>query len=270
MAVSPGRRPTLPTRSRRPPAEASANLAAGTHARELRSFGRRRGRKLSTRQRALFDEVLPRLALDLKDACPRSLSALFSVSTSAVWLEIGFGGAEHLVWQARNHPHVGLIGCEVFEDGIVKAVSAVEAHALANVRFSSDDARNVLRWLPEASLERVFILFPDPWPKKRHVKRRLVSAGLLDLLARVMAPGAELRIATDIGHYAGTILRAACAHRAFAWQAAGPFDWRQRAPDWPQTRYEAKARGEGRRCYFLRFLRTTRPCAATIHLPEAS
>jgi tRNA (guanine-N7-)-methyltransferase len=260
----------LPTRSRRPPPEASARFAVGTRSRELRSFGRRRGRRLSARQRVLYDEVLPRLALDLQSACPRVLSALFPVPVSAAWLEIGFGGAEHLVWQARHHPHFGHIGCEVFEDGIVKAVSAIEEQALANVRLGIDDARDVLRWLPQASLARVFILFPDPWPKRRHVKRRMVSPVLFDLLARVMAPGAELRIATDIGDYAGAILLAAAAHPAFVWQAAGPSDWRQRGPDWPETRYEAKARGEGRRCYFFRFLRNERPAAATIRLPEAT
>jgi len=238
--------------------------------RELRSFGRRRGRGMSARQRALFDELLPRLVLDLPSPCPQPLTSLFAEPVTAVWLEIGFGGAEHLIWQARHNPKVGLIGCEVFEDGVVKALSAIEEQALANVRLSTEDARAVLRWLPEASLQRAFILFPDPWPKKRHTKRRLLSPALFELLARVMKPGAELRIATDIGDYARTILLATRASGAFAWQAAGPSDWRQRPPDWPQTRYEAKAGREGRRCYFFRFLRAPRPAAATIHLPEAS
>lgn len=223
---------------------------------ELRSFGRRRGRRLSARQQVLLDEVLPGLTLDLASPCPPNLSALFAGKASGVWLEIGFGGAEHLVWQARNNPAIGLIGCEVFEEGVVKAVSAVVEHALANVRLSTNDAREVLRWLPEASLQRAFILFPDPWPKKRHQKRRLVSSALLDLLARAMAPGAELRIATDIGDYAGVVLRAVDAQGGFAWRAEGPSDWRERGPDWRQTRYEAKARAEGRRCYFFRFLRS--------------
>lgn len=206
-----------------------------------------------------MDDVLPRLRLDLTAAPPRPLEALFLAPVSEVWLEIGFGGAEHLIWQALHNPHVGLIGCEVFEDGIVKAVAAAEEHALLNVRLGSSDARDLLRWLPEGALRRVFILFPDPWPKKRHVKRRLVTRALLDLLARAMAPGAELRIATDIGDYARTILLAASAHPSFAWQAEGPEDWRARRPDWPQTRYEAKALGEGRRCYFFRFLRRACP-----------
>jgi len=203
--------------------------------------------------------MLPHVRLDLTAARPQSLQALISTPVTEVWLEIGFGGAEHLIRQARAHPHVGLIGCEVFEDGIVKALSAMTEGGLANVRLSTEDARELLRWLPEASLQRVFILFPDPWPKTRHVKRRLVTRVLLDLLARAMERGAELRIATDIGDYARSILLAARAHPAFAWQANGPQDWRERPADWPQTRYEAKARGEGRRCYFFRFLKRDRP-----------
>jgi tRNA (guanine-N7-)-methyltransferase len=179
-------------------------------------------------------------------------------------LEIGFGGPEHLIWQARHNPKVGLIGCEVFEDGVVKALAAIDEHGLSNVRLSSQDAREVLRWLPQGSLQRAFILFPDPWPKKRHVKRRLLSPELFALLARVLVPGAELRIATDIGDYAGGILLAARASRAFRWNAAGPSDWRQRPTDWPETRYEAKAHREGRHCYFLKLLRIGRPPDATI------
>jgi len=245
----------LPTRSRRPLPDPNLGPAGETPPAELRSFGRRRGRRLSARQTSLLNEALPRLALDLTGAPPHALPALFSAPVAQVWLEIGFGGAEHLVWQARHNPDVGLIGCEVFADGIVKAVSAIEEQALSNVRLYADEARDLLRWLPEVSLARVFILFPDPWPKKRHVKRRLVTRSLLDLLARAMAPGAELRIATDIGDYARTILLATQGHPAFVWQAAGPRDWRERRADWPQTRYEGKARGDGRRCYFFRFLK---------------
>lgn len=259
MAVSLGRRPTLPTRSRGPLPDLGSGFAGERGAHELRSFGRRRGRPLSARQRSLLEELLPRLGLDLAGAPPRSLQALFPAPVSQVWLEIGFGGAEHLVWQGRHNAHIGLIGCEVFEEGIVKALSAVEEHALSNIRLSTDDARALLRWLPEASLSRVFILFPDPWPKKRHVKRRLVGAPLLDLLARAMAPGGELRIATDIGDYARTILLAARAHPAFAWQAEGPKDWRERGPDWPPTRYEGKAAQEGRHSYYFRLVRKSCP-----------
>jgi tRNA (guanine-N7-)-methyltransferase len=201
-------------------------------------------------------EVLPRLAIDASSQAPPALAELFSPPVSECWLEIGFGGGEHLVWQARANPQVGLIGCEVFEDGVVKVLSAVDEHGLSNIRLCTDDARELLRWLPPASVARAFILFPDPWPKKRHVKRRLVNRTLFDLLARVLRPGAELRIASDIGDYLRTILLGVRRHPGFAWQADGAADWRARGPDWPQTRYEAKAAHEGRTPCFLRFLRT--------------
>ena len=245
---------------------------------ELRSFGRKRGRKLSPRQQELLRDALPRVALDLASPPPEPLDALFShhggrpLSSSVddearaggerglaprreIWLEIGFGGAEHMIWQASRNPNIGIIGCEPFQDGIVKALSAIEEGGLSNVRLHGDDARPVVRWLPRSSLDRVFILFPDPWPKKRHQKRRLVSRALLDELARVMKPGAELRFATDVGDYARTALLAIEGHPAWRWIASHPADWRQRPPDWPQTRYEAKAIRDGRRAYFFRFMR---------------
>ncbi|MCC7252249.1 tRNA (guanine(46)-N(7))-methyltransferase TrmB [Hyphomicrobium sp.] len=225
------------------------------HSLEIRSFGRRRGRKLSARQERLLAELLPRVGVDLSQPSPSNLASLFPPGTSAVWLEIGFGGAEHLMWQARENLGVGLIGCEPFEEGVVKALAAIEDGGLGNVRLHCDDVRPLIRWLPERSVSRVFMLFPDPWPKKRHQKRRLFSVDLLNLLARVMVPGAELRLATDIGDYARTALRAVAQTPAFRWTAEGPADWRVRPPDWPETRYEAKAGREGRRCYFFRFIR---------------
>jgi tRNA (guanine-N7-)-methyltransferase len=172
-----------------------------------------------------------------------------------VWLEIGFGGGEHLLWQARHNPNIGLIGCEPFEDGIVKVLGAVEQEELGNVRLYPDDARPLLRWLSGASLGRVFVLFPDPWPKKRQQKRRLVSEGTLRELARVMRPGAELRIATDIGSYVSWILQAAAEQGQFHWTAQCAADWRARGADWPETRYEQKALREGRRSAYFRFRR---------------
>ncbi|MGE3231597.1 MAG: tRNA (guanosine(46)-N7)-methyltransferase TrmB, partial [Hyphomicrobium sp.] len=215
----------------------------------------RRGRKLSQRQERLFEELLPRVAVDASAPPIGDARSLFPAGTSEVWLEIGFGGAEHLVWQARAHPDVGLIGCEPFEDGVVKALTSIEADGLGNIRLLADDVRPLLRWLPDGALARVFMLFPDPWPKKRHQKRRLFSVELLRLLARVMVPGAELRLATDIGDYARTALLAVQRTPVFRWQAASASDWRERPADWPPTRYEAKAGREGRRCHFLRFVR---------------
>lgn len=225
------------------------------HHPELRSFGRRRGRKLSQRQQQLQRELLPRVAIDLGEPSPADATALFAANVSDVWLEIGFGGAEHLIWQARNNPGVGLIGCEPFEEGVVKALTAIEADGLANIRLRPDDARPLLKWLPPASLARVFILFPDPWPKKRHQKRRLLSPDLLQQLQRVMRPGAELRFATDIGDYARTALIALMGAPEFSWPARGPRDWQERPADWPETRYEMKAVREGRRCTYFRFVR---------------
>jgi tRNA (guanine-N7-)-methyltransferase len=222
---------------------------------ELRSFGRRRGRKLSVRQDQLMAELLPKLSVDPQSPAPRDLGGLFPEGASSVWLEIGFGGSEHLIWQAKANPDVGLIGCEPFEEGVVKALASIDEAQLRNVRLLADDVRPLLRWLPEGSLSRVFILFPDPWPKKRHHKRRLFSPDLLRLLARVMAPGAELRLGTDIGDYVRTALLAVAGTSDFRWTAEGPADWRDRPVDWPQTRYEAKAGREGRRCYFFRFVR---------------
>ena len=171
------------------------------------------------------------------------------------WLEIGFGGGEHLVWQAQHNPAVTLIGCEPFEDGVVKVLTKIEDDKLANIRLHMGDARDVLRWLPPAYISRAFILFPDPWPKRKHRKRRLVNPVTLALLARVMKPGAELRIGTDIGDYARTILQAFAEQDDFQWQANGPSDWRVRPADWPETRYEQKAEREGRVRYYLRFFR---------------
>jgi len=222
--------------------------------RDLRSYGRRRGRRLSTRQAALLERGLPRLAISLAQPAQVELDRLFVPPVAEVWLEIGFGGAEHLIWQARANPHVGLIGCEPFADGIVKALSAIEAANLSNVRIHADDARPLLRWLSPASIARTFILFPDPWPKKRHHKRRLVSQASLAELARVMRPGGELRIATDVADYAQAILLAVEQQQSFR-PLAGPGDWRERGSDWPPTRYEQKALLEGRRCSYFRFQR---------------
>jgi tRNA (guanine-N7-)-methyltransferase len=211
---------------------------------ELRSFGRQRARKFSPRQQRLFSELLPHV----------SATATLAPDTET-WLEIGFGGGEHLIWQARHNPGVTLIGCEPFEDGVVKVLSAIEDEALSNIRIHADDARPLLRDLPEASIQRAFVLFPDPWPKKKHVKRRLVTQTLLEELARVMRPEAELRLGTDIGDYARTMMIALQACPSFRWTATGPHDWRVRPDDWPSTRYEAKAHREGRQPYFFRLTR---------------
>jgi tRNA (guanine-N7-)-methyltransferase len=239
--------------------EASRSLKgpeAASSRSDLRSFGRRRGRKLSPRQEGLVANLLPRVSLNLTALPPAPLTSLFSVPVSEVWIEVGFGGGEHLFWQAERNPEVGMIGAEPFLDGVVKALNAIEEQGLRNIRLLADDARPLLRWLPESSISRAFILFPDPWPKRRHAKRRLVTPQLLALLARAMRPNGEVRMATDIADYAGAMLLAVRKEGGFEWLARRPADWRKRGADWPPTRYEAKALQEGRRRYYLSFRRT--------------
>ena len=187
-------------------------------------------------------------------------AALFDRPVGAVALEIGFGAGEHLAAQAAAHPERGFIGCEVFENGVAKLLAEIEQRRLANIRLFLDDARLLLATLREASLAHVFILFPDPWPKLRHHKRRIVTRATLDALARVMTDGAELRLATDDRGYLAWMLEHTTGHRDFEWLARRPPDWRERPSDWPATRYEQKAVAAGRSPTFLRFRR--RPRAA--------
>ena len=220
-----------------------------------RSFGRRKGHKLSPRQRLLVDALLPRLQPDLSRPPPEPLTKLFNTTVEEVWLEIGFGAGEHLIWQARTSRRAGLLGCEPYINGVAKVLAGIEDEDLRNVAVHPDDARDLLAWLPEASISRAFILFPDPWPKRRHRKRRFLREEAIAELARVMPPGAELRFATDIGDYARTALLAFRREGSFDWMAERPADWRERPEDWPQTRYEQKAIEAGRACTYFRFCR---------------
>lgn len=222
---------------------------------ELRTYGRRRGHGLSARQEGLLSTVLPRVGLDLSRPCPPDAGALFSPPVRETWLEIGFGGGEHLVWQAQSRTDVGLIGCEPFIDGVVKVLDVVERTGAPNIRIHADDARLVLRWLPPASIARAFVLFPDPWPKKRHHKRRLLVPATLAMLARVMPPGAELRFASDIESYVESALVAIAEEGSFEQTAQSLAEPRLRPADWPSTRYEAKALAAGRQSVYLRFRR---------------
>jgi tRNA (guanine-N7-)-methyltransferase len=187
-------------------------------------------------------DLLPRLALSL-DAL-RDPQKLFGAVIQDVWLEVGFGGGEHLLEQAKAHPHVGLLGAEPYESGVAKLLSKLDGEysdAATRIRIHEGDAREIVAVLPDGSLGCVFILFPDPWPKTRHHKRRFVQMELLDQLARVMRAGAELRIASDDAGYLAWALERLTAHPAFAWQAKRASDWTTRPPGWPPTRYEAKA-----------------------------
>ncbi|MFO1060166.1 MAG: tRNA (guanine(46)-N(7))-methyltransferase TrmB [Dongiaceae bacterium] len=219
-------------------------------------YGRRQGRRLRPGRRGLLAQRLPELTLTLPDGgAPLDPKACFAAAPAAVWLEIGFGGGEHLAAQAAAHPGIGLIGAEVFVNGIASLLDHLERGAIGNVRIFPDDARLLLPALPAASLDRVFLLFPDPWPKARHAARRFVGRPTLDELARTMRPGAELRIASDEPGYVAWTLQQVLPHPAFAWTARRPGDWRVRPAGWPPTRYEQKALAAGRRPAYLTFER---------------
>ena len=226
-----------------------------TDIRPLRSFGRRKAKPLSARKERLIGELLPRLRLDLGTRPPSLLTALFAAQVDDAWLEIGFGSGEHLLWQAETHKDVGFIGCEPFVNGMGSLLGAIEARGIDTIRVHDGDAREVLAWLPDRSIGRVFLLFPDPWPKKRQLKRRLLSADTLGELARALRPGGEFRFASDNGDYAAQALVLARQSGVFTWTAESAADWRERPSDWPETRYERKALGEGRKCTYLRFSR---------------
>ncbi|HEU0216777.1 MAG TPA: tRNA (guanosine(46)-N7)-methyltransferase TrmB [Stellaceae bacterium] len=221
-------------------------------------YGRRRGRPLRAGQRERQTQLLPGLSFILPETGKLDPRTLFTVLPNDIWLEIGFGGGEHLAEQAARRPGTGFIGCEVFENGVAKLLGEVERRGLGNVRVYADDARPLLAALAPRSIGRVFILFPDPWPKARHHKRRLVAPPSLDRLAEIMKDGAELRLATDDPSYLSWMLEHVTAHPAFVWTARRPGDWRDRPEDWPATRYEEKARKAGRMPAFLRFQRRPR------------
>jgi len=241
-------------------ASETSSRAHGSEDRPARSLhGRRQGRPLRPGRRRLLEALLPRVRVDLPST-GRTLdpAGLFDAKPRAVWLEIGFGSGEHLAWQAARNPEIGMLGAEYFVNGVAALLRQIEDGGLDNVRILQGDARALLDVLPAESLARVFVLFPDPWPKTRHHKRRLIRPATLRRLAAVMADGAELRIATDDPAYQGWILEQATAEPAFAWLAAGPADWRLRPADWPATRYERKAIAAGRRPVYLRFRRRAR------------
>jgi len=233
-----------------------ASMPDEDNARQPRAFfGRRKGHPLKPAQAALFETLLPRLALDL-DALPRDLRALFPVPVEAVRLEIGFGGGEHLIAEAEANPHLGFVGVEPFVNGMAKALAAIAARGLGNVRLHHGDAIEVIARLPPASLARVDLIHPDPWPKRRHWKRRFVQDETVAAIARILQPGGEFRFVSDIPDYAAWALVRLLRTPAFVWTAERADDWRQPWPGFSGTRYQAKAHREGRAPCFLIFRRT--------------
>ena len=215
-------------------------------------YGRSRGKALRAGQERLLAEALPLFSI-----APEALAAgrAFAAPPREMWLEIGFGGGEHLIEQAKANPDVGLIGCEPFLNGVVTTLAGLKREQLSNVRLRRGDAEALIDAAPDGYFSRVFILYPDPWPKRRHHKRRVIAAGVIEALARVMRGGAELRFVTDVDDYAGWTLTRFLASPHFRWAVTRADDWRRPWPEWRPTRYEAKARAEGRGSVYLTFVR---------------
>jgi tRNA (guanine-N7-)-methyltransferase len=227
---------------------------SGIDRRRQKLYGRRKGPKLSAHQAELRRTLLSELVFDpAKDAMTQ-----FPDTVRELWLEIGFGAGEHLFQLANENPDIGLLGAEPYEMGVAKLLTKLANHPLNNVRIYEGDGRDIIAALPDASLGRFFLLFPDPWPKTRHHKRRFLQTAMLDELARVLKPGAELRFATDDKSYLPYALERLMAHPAFEWTARGPKDWKTRPAGWPPTRYEAKAI-KGPPSYLAWLRRTPRP-----------
>ena len=217
-----------------------------------RLYGRRQGHKLRQGQAALVEELLPRIAVP--QSGPLDAAALFG-DDRPLGLEIGFGKGEHLAGQAAMRPELGVIGCEPFLDGVVGALLHIRDEGLANVRLHMGDALDVLERLPDASLERVWLLHPAPWPKERHAKRRFMNAGPIDLIAAKLKPGGEFRFGTDHPVYCRWAMMVMGRREDFAWLTEGPQDFLVRPADWPETRYEAKARASGHEVWYFRYRR---------------
>ncbi|MBB6012109.1 tRNA (guanine-N7-)-methyltransferase [Aquamicrobium lusatiense] len=218
-------------------------------------FGRRKGKPLRSGQTDALASGLETMGLDLSRPAPQDLRQLFTAQVEHVRLEIGFGGGEHLLHETATHPDAGFVGVEPFVNGMAKMTAALERQPLDNIRLFNEDATLLLDWLPAASLDGIDLFYPDPWPKKRHWKRRFVNAANLDRFARVLKPGGRFRFASDIDTYVNWTLLHCRAHSAFEWKASEAAEWHTPYEGWPGTRYEAKALREGRTPAYLTFLR---------------
>jgi tRNA (guanine-N7-)-methyltransferase len=218
-------------------------------------FGRRKGHKLRPHHARLIDTLLPQLAIDLSRPAPTDLRALFPVPVTEIQLEIGFGGGESMIAQAQALPQIGFIGVEPFVNGMAKALAAIERGGLHNIRLHFDDAVNLIAWLPDASLARIDLIHPDPWPKRRHWKRRFVQDDMLIRIARILRTGGEFRFVTDVADYAAWTLQRLLRSSGFEWTAQCADDWRKSWSGFTHTRYHAKAAREARGSCFLIFRR---------------
>ena len=219
-------------------------------------YGRQHGHKLRPRQERLMKELLPAISAVPDLIAEAGLRGCFDPVPHRLFLEIGFGGGEHLAAKAKAAPDDGFIGAEPYLNGVAKLLSQIDDEELQNVRVLHGDARDLIEALPAESLSGAFLLYPDPWPKTRHHKRRFVSAENLRQLHRILRPGSEFVFASDIEDYVSWTLRHVHAHGGFEWLAESPAGWRESPPGWPGTRYEAKALREGRKPHYLRFVRT--------------
>ena len=218
-------------------------------------FGRRKGHKLRPHQTGLVAHLLPHLSLDPGEFSLSDPAALFGLPVEEVRIEIGFGGGEHLVAEALAFPCTGFIGCEPYVNGMAKILTQIEAHNIGNIRLLAGDASDLLTCLPEGSLSRIDLIHPDPWPKRRHWKRRFVQDSTIAEMARVLRPGGEFRFVSDIADYCAWTLSHLARSHDFLWLAERAADWHNPWPEYTMTRYGRKAEREGRRAAYLRFRR---------------
>lgn len=223
----------------------------------IESFARRQGRSLTASRKVLVENLLPKLRIPLpegEDADAPAFQEFVKAATAGrCWMEIGFGGGEHLAHQAEQNPDILMIGCEPYIHGIASLLAKIEEKNLQNIRLFTEDARTLLSHMPDSVLDRLLIPFPDPWPKVRHHKRRLIQTETLDLFAKKLKSGKELRFITDDKPYAAWALEHLLAHPSFTWQAKDKSGWHIAPEDWFPTRYQQKAINAGREAMFLRF-----------------
>jgi tRNA (guanine-N7-)-methyltransferase len=219
-------------------------------------FGRRKGHRLRSHQADLIEHLLPRLALDIAKPAPSDLATLFDSSVGEIRLEIGFGGGEHLIAEALAFPDKGFVGCEPYVNGMAKILTRIEAHNITNIRLFAGDAVELLRWVPPGSIARIDLIHPDPWPKRRHWKRRFVQEATIAAMARALKANGEFRFVSDVADYCAWTLAHLGRSSDFIWMAECASDWRLPWDGYTMTRYGRKAEREGRVAAYLRFRKT--------------